>query len=103
MTPTPAAPLFPHGRMFMTESIVNLAREGKADILKCLDRHLTGDWGDAPEMRKAMNDIAVAQSRGAIVSRFRITPEIQIVILTTEDRSLTKLMLVNESLDDLYD
>lgn len=100
---TPGSSLrFHHGRVFMTECIVILARAGKADILKCLERHLTGDWGDASDARKEMNDAAL-ERRGLIVSRYPVTPTQQMVILTNEDRSLTKLMLMNEFLDDLYD
>lgn len=103
MTPTPPAPLFPHGRMFLTESIVKLAREGQADILKCLDRHLSGDWGDIQPMRRDMNDVALAQECGAIISRYELSPDVKIVIVTTADRSLTKLMLLPEFLDDIGD
>jgi hypothetical protein len=101
MTPN-SSPRFHHGRVFMTECIVILAREGKADILKCLERHLAGDWGDVSEARKEMNDAAV-ERRGLVVSRYRVMTALEIVILTKEDRSLTKLMLLNEFLDDLYD
>lgn len=102
MTPTPSAPLS-HGRMFMTESIVKLAREGQADILKCLDRHLSGDWGDIRPLRRDMNELALAQGSGAIISQYDLTPDIRIMIVTTSDRSLTKLMLRAEFLDDIDD
>ena len=99
MTPN-SSPRFHH--VFMTECIVILAREGKADILKCLERQLAGDWGDVSDARKEMNDAAL-ERRGLIVSRYPVTPTRQMVILTNEDRSLTKLMLLSEFLDDLYD
>ncbi len=101
MTPS-SSPRFQHGRVFMTECIVILARAGRGDILKCLERHLAGDWGDVSDARKEMNDAALERP-GLIVSRYPVTPTQQMVILTNEDRSLTKLMLLNEFLDDLYD
>ena len=94
---------FAHGRFFLTSRIVTCARLGQVDVLQCLERHLTGDWGDAPAARKVINDLAAAASRGAIVSRYQISTSMPIVIVTNGERSLTKVMSLAEFLDDISD
>lgn len=102
MSPNTLSPPFPHGRVFMTSCIVTRVREGQLNVLQYLERHLICDWGDASDARKEMNDVAV-EHRGVIVSRYQISPTLQIVIVIKEDRSLTKVMLLTEFLDDISD
>src|SRR5690348_9270578 len=96
------SPRFRHGRLFLTSGIVAQAREGKINVLQSLERHLACDWGDASEARKEMNDAAV-ESRGALISRYQTPSSTPIIIVTNEDRSLTKVMLQDEFLDDTSD
>lgn len=100
MRPSTSSPVFTHGRVFMTSCIVTRVREGRLNVLQCLERHITCDWGDVSESRKEMNDLAV-ERRGTIVSRYRISPTLEIVVVTNDDRSLTKVMLLTEFLDDI--
>jgi hypothetical protein len=103
MIPSISSPrCFSHGRVFMTSNVVTRVRRGELNVLQYLERHLTCDWGDASEARKELNDAAV-EHRGVIVSRYGVPPALQIVIVTNGDRSLTKVMLLTEFLDDLYD
>ena len=99
---TPSS-LFPHGRLFITSVVVTRVREGNVDILRCLDRHLGGDWGDVSEARRAMNDAAVTTGDGAIISRYLTSGSPCVVIITDKDRSLTKGMSRDEFLDDIRD
>lgn len=103
MSPSTSSPrFFSHGRVFMTSYIVTQARRGELNVLQYLERHLTCDWGEVSEARKEMNDAAV-ENRGVIVSRYDVPPTLQIVIVTNGDRSLTKVMLLTEFLDDIRD
>lgn len=100
---TPTTPVRLHlGRLFMTESILTLARSGTVEILKLLERHATGDAGDVSEARKEMNAAAI-EGRGLVVSRYQVAPALNVVILTNEECSVSKCMLLSEFLDDLHD
>jgi hypothetical protein len=89
------------GRVFITESVVTVARNGLVNILECLERHSARDWGQVSEARKEMNEFAL-ETRGLIVSRYSINT-IQIVIVSNEEYSLTKCMVLGEFLEDIDD
>ena len=93
---------FDYGRVMFTEPIIELARAQCLDVLGCLDRHLTGDWSDLSNPQRQMNDAAL-MCGGVLVSRFVISDSVTLVILTHQQGRLTKLMLLNEFLDDYVD
>ncbi|MBR4685969.1 MAG: hypothetical protein IKP04_05510 [Candidatus Methanomethylophilaceae archaeon] len=69
-------------------------------IQKCLDRHMSGDWGDLCEDDKAMNDESIeAEKSGEWTDRLFSSYETdfgKIYIITEYDRSVTTILLPEE-------
>jgi hypothetical protein len=93
---------FDYGRVMISEPVVELARGQRLDVLGCLDRHLAGDWGDLPGSNRELNDAALTCG-GILVSRFVISASLTLVILTHQQGRLTKLMLLDEFLENDVD
>jgi hypothetical protein len=60
-------------------------------LADCLGRHLAGDWGDLDAHDRAVNDAAVRQNRGRLLSAYlvpaslhRTTIEIQLWVITDD-------------------
>lgn len=63
-----------------------------------LDRHRKGDWGDAPEWCRRDNDRVVGFDRAshAIRSHYVVDGDTEVVVITSPDRSRTRLQLSPE-------
>lgn len=90
-----ANPLFPPGRLVMTEGVAHLTQEGKLFPLIYLGRHLNGDWGDIENSDRRENDAAL-KSGDRLLSSYQVAPDLTLWIITEGDRSVTTLLLPSE-------
>lgn len=68
-------------------------------VLNSIDRHKAGDWGDAQEDSKKLNDIAVKNGEDRIFSVYNLPTRegIRTVWIITEwDRSATTVLFADE-------
>lgn len=100
---------FPVGRMTATKTIVEDMTQNatfKDFIEKCLERHVTGDWGDLDEESKISNEKATeANDPGKILSSYDIPeylmvpymrPDNKIWIITEWDRTIATILYPSE-------
>jgi hypothetical protein len=80
-------PLFAPGSLKLSEKVHWLARKGLIDPLTYVQRHVRGD-------RKA-NDVALQQDN-LMISYYRITPELVLIVKTSEDHQTTVVQLPEE-------
>lgn len=82
------------GRLFATPAV--LAAVPHPELLLCLARHQTGDWGEAlPEGDRRLNDEAVLNGN-RILSAYESTKGVRFWLITEADRSLTTALLPEE-------
>ncbi len=69
-------------------------------VRECLDRHCSGDWGDACEETKQQNDEALeAERNGKLIDSLFSVYDIdgtEIFIITEIDRSVTTILFPDE-------
>lgn len=89
--------LFETGEVMMTSGIASIAsnERGMETVLKCLERHCSGDWGDLDEDDKELNNAALNEGEGRIFSAYE-TDVGSIYIITESDRSVTTILLPEE-------
>ena len=85
--------LFKHGQIVATPGALNFAENG-VNLLKYLERHLSGDWGDLDDEDKAENDFSV-KNGFRILSAYN-TPSGRLWVITEADRSVTTFLLPEE-------
>jgi hypothetical protein len=85
--------LFKHGQIVATAGALILAENG-VNLLKYLERHLSGDWGDLDDEDKAENDFSV-KNGFRILSAYN-TPSGRLWVITEADRSVTTFLLPEE-------
>jgi len=85
-----------------SEPVIELVRGQRLDVLGFLDRHLAGDWGDLSVPERQLNDAALTCG-GILVSRFVVSGSLMLVILTHPRERITKLMLLDEFLENDVD
>ena len=85
--------LFKHGQIVATPGALVLAGNG-VNLLKYLERHLSGDWGDLDDEDKAENDFSV-KNGFRILSAYN-TPSGRLWVITEADRSVTTFLLPEE-------
>ena len=82
--------VFRLGRIVSTPNALQpLAKE---DILKGIQRHQAGDWGDLKTGNREANDRALAQG-GRIVSAYNAHNGTRFWVITEADRSATTILL----------
>ena len=69
-------------------------------LRRCMDRHITGDWGDLPKEDREMNDYAIEMERRGkpsdrLMSAYTIRG-VRVWIITEYDRSHTTVLLPEE-------
>ena len=69
-----------------------LARRGLIDPLAYVQRHVRGDWGEIDEATRQANDVAIQQDN-LMISQYRITPELVLLVKTSEDHQTTVVQL----------
>ena len=85
--------LFQSGKTVATPGALALAERG-LDLLKYLQRHLNGDWGDLCEEDKAENLFSL--NHGLRLLSTYNTPLGVLWIITEADRSVTTFLLPDE-------
>jgi hypothetical protein len=97
----PKPPLFHPGRTVATQGAVSACPPDY--LFQCLQRHLSGDWGDVCDEDKKSNDAAV-RGGNRILSAYPIDPgkpckgygDNCVWIITEWDRSVTTFLLPGE-------
>ena len=72
-----------------------LDKVGRAGLIRLLERHLSGDWGDPGESDARANEEAL-RSGNRIISWYQVSKELRIMIITEADRSATTILLSEE-------
>ena len=72
-----------------------LDKVGRAGLIRLLERHLSGDWGDTCESDARANEEAL-RSGNRIISWYQVSKELRIMIITEADRSATTILLPEE-------
>ena len=72
-----------------------LDKVGRAGLIRLLERHLSGDWGDNCESDARANEEAL-RSGNRIISWYQVSKELRIMIITEADRSATTILLPEE-------
>jgi len=89
-------PLFAPGSMQLSEKVHWLARRGLIDPLAYVQRHVRGDWGEVDEATAQANDVALHQE-DPMISRFRITADLVLIVKTSADHQTTVIQLPEET------
>lgn len=90
-------PRFNLGRLVMSHGIANEIKNNpiyKEEILDCLTKYLSGDWGSLCDEDKEANELAI-ENDSRILAKY-ITRSGIIYIITEWDRSYTTIMFTNE-------
>lgn len=90
-------PRFNIGRFVMTKGIANEIENKpsyKNEILDCLTKYLSGDWGSLCEEDKLANELAI-KNNDRILAKYPTSSGI-IYMITEWDRSYTTVMFVEE-------
>ncbi len=88
-------PLFSPGTLKLSEKVHWLASKSLIDPLPYVQRHVRGDWGEASEAECQMNDVALEQG-APMTSRFKITPRLFLLVITSDDQRTTVVQLPEE-------
>ena len=64
-------------------------------LLRLLERHLRGDWGDTCKNGRIANERAICNG-DRIVSWYQLSGKTRVLIITEADRSATTIMLSEE-------
>ena len=95
--------LFETGELMMTSGIASIAsnERGMGTVLKCLERHCSGDWGDMSDDDKELNQLSLDEEkeRGRTCESLFSMYETDfgcIYIITECDRSATTILLPEE-------
>ena len=88
-------PLFAPSTLKLSEKVHWLARRGLIDPLAYVQRHVRGDWGEIDEATRQANDVAIQQDN-LMISQFRITPDLALIVKTSEDHQTTVVQLPEE-------
>lgn len=88
-------PLFALGTLKLSEKVHWLASKNLIDPLPYVQRHVRGDWGEASESERQLNIVALEQG-APMTSRFRITPRLFLLVITSDDQRATIVRLPEE-------
>lgn len=83
---------FPLGRLVQTPGV--LASVDVADVMRCMGRHVAGDWGELSESDKAENENAL-RTGDRLVSAYT-SNGVRFWIITEWNRQLTTALLPEE-------
>jgi len=79
----------------MSSGVIDLALQGRLDVLRFFERHLHGDWGNVPLVLGVMNEVGL-QTKDRLFSAFAVDPTLTLWIVTRLDRRVTTLLLPTE-------
>lgn len=84
---------FPTGEVrATTAALANLSKE---KLIRLVNRHIRGDWGDTCMADQKANEQAIRDG-DRILSWYQISGKIRVLIITEADRSATTIMLADE-------
>ena len=86
---------FPIGALIFSRAVDRLVRAGRLDPIPYFRRHTRGDWGEIDEATRQANDVALDQDN-LMISQYRITPELVLIVKTSEDHQTTVVQLPEE-------
>jgi len=89
---------FKIGEVIITKAIQNECAETpsfESQLLNCLFRHCSSDWGDLDKSDKQKNDDAVKNNDDRILSAYIINGA-KIYIITDEERLYTHMMFADD-------
>lgn len=95
MTPNTQKRTFLLGRIVTTPIVDQLVQDGTFDPIHYLRRHMSGDWGDVSDDDRQANDSALEQG-DRLVSSYKISDSLTLLVITEQDRSATTLMLPSD-------
>ena len=90
MMEPPTQTTFPLGRIVATRNA--LSTVVPSDVVTCLAKHASGDWGELTEDDKLMNELALVDGN-RLVSAYRDAKGTKFWIITEADRSATTVLL----------
>ena len=90
--------LFSIGRTEVSPAAIEVLSSRNIDPQNLFARHEHGDWGEAPDWLAGSNDnaAAVPTSFHAIRSPYELDDGCEVIVVTSTDRSRTRLMLASE-------
>lgn len=83
-------PKFRLGRCCITPHA--LARLTHEDVMRALERHVTGDWGDVNEADRQENELSLREGF-RLLSVYHSPTGLAYWVITEADRSLTTILL----------
>lgn len=66
------------------------------EMVQALNRHVLADWGELEEEDKRLNEHALIQDDGRLLSCYRSKDGVPFYVITEADRSTTTLLLPEE-------
>ena len=88
-------PLFITGEVKLSEKVQWLAARDLVEPLLLVLRHLSGDWGNVDVAGRQANAQGL-KGKGVIISRYQITPRLEVLVSPSEDRRRTVVKLPEE-------
>ncbi len=84
---------FPLGIVVATQGVLNTVKQ--EDIMRCIQRHSIGDWGDLCEEDKKLNEEALIHG-DRLFSSYILSDNLKVYVITEWDRSVTTILLPEE-------
>lgn len=85
---------FPLGKIVATPGAVQDVAPD--DVLRALERHAQGDWGECHPEDAEANSRALSEGEGRIFSVFDSRQGVRFWVITEADRSVTTILLPEE-------
>lgn len=89
-------PLFALGSLQLSEKVHWLASKDLIDSLSYVQRHVRGDWGEIDKVSRQANAVTIEQDT-PMISRYRITPHLVLLVTTSKDHKTTVVKLPEEN------
>lgn len=90
-----AGPRFKLGRILATPGALEIIADARVSIVDLLIRHMSGDWGDLPEIDREQNEIAI-ETEQRILSCYALPGGRTVWVNTERDRSATTFLLPSD-------
>lgn len=84
---------FMPGTVCATPAVLEVLSQER--LLRLLERHLRGDWGDTCKNDQTANERAICNG-DRILSWYQLSGKTRVLIITEADRSVTTIMLAEE-------
>jgi hypothetical protein len=83
------------GLTHATPGALRALEEAGQTPVEFLARHAVGDWGEIPDEDRSENELSL-QEGFRVISAYRLSTGVKILVITEADRSLTTLLLPEE-------